>query len=72
MQLEFKFIYLEEHDAILNKYPNIEDFDSWILTFASEGFTYGEIQKIMGNPSKKKIRQILLKYNPELLNDRSK
>lgn len=65
-------MYSEEFERIKSEYPKIKDFECWILTLASENHSYGEIQKIMGNPSKKEIRKILLKYNPELINDGSK
>ncbi len=61
--IEFKYIYYPEHKKVLDTFKDISDKESWIVTFALEGFTYREIQLVMGNPSKKEIRKTLLKYN---------
>lgn len=40
-----------------------------ILELRREGYTYRGIQRQLGNPSKKMIKDTLKKYAPELLGD---
>ena len=37
------------------------------MALRNNSYSYAEIQKALGNPSKKFIRQVLLKYDPELI-----
>jgi hypothetical protein len=43
--------------------------DEQIIQLRKEGYSYRAIQLKLGNPSKKKIKEVLKKYNPELLGD---
>lgn len=47
----------------------LENKETICINLRKAGFTYGDIQKRLGNPSKKWIRQTLLKYAPELINN---
>lgn len=40
-----------------------------IVKLRKEGYTYKQIRLKLGNPSNKKIREVLLKYCPELAGD---
>jgi len=61
-------IYPEELNEIRNRYPtDISDFDLKIVYLAEDGNPYGVIQLCLGNPSKKYIREVLLKYAPHLI-----
>ena len=40
-----------------------------IIELRKEGFSYKQIRLKLGNPSNKKIREVLLKYCPELAGD---
>lgn len=50
------------------KYKSADTLELIILTLRENGFAYGSIQRWLGNPSKKIIRNVLLKYNPNLIN----
>jgi hypothetical protein len=56
-------------DDILAKYPDASDFDKCILLLRSYKLTYGQISSKIGSPSKKSIRESLLKYAPELIEE---
>lgn len=43
------------------------ELDQKIIELREKGKTYQEIQKALGNPSKKYIRSILLSVNPDLI-----
>ena len=45
-----------------------KDLDKKIIELRERGKTYQEIQKMLGNPSKKYIRNVLLNNNPDLIN----
>lgn len=64
-------IYDEDLVKTKEKYPEASEYELRILYLREDQYSYGGIQKIMGNPSKKEIRKILLKYNPELINVRT-
>lgn len=40
-----------------------------IVKLRKEGYTYKQIRLKLGNPSNKKIREVLLEYCPELAGD---
>lgn len=54
---------------ILNKYENASDFDKCVILLRSYKFTYGQISAKIGSPSKKTIRESLLKHAPELIEE---
>lgn len=49
------------------KYPLANDFENCILIMRNAGWSYSEIQKPLGMPSKKAIRAVLKDFNPELI-----
>lgn len=54
---------------ILSKYSNATDFDKCIILLRSYKLTYGQISSKLGSPSKKSIRESLLKWAPELIEE---
>ena len=54
---------------ILNNYPEATDFDKCVILLRSAKLTYGQISSKMGSPSKKVIRESLLKFTPELIEE---
>ena len=61
-------IFEEDIDPILNQYPNITIKEAIVIFLRKDKYTYSNIQKKLGNPSKKWIREVLLKYDPNLIN----
>ena len=58
---------------ISNDFPECNDFEKIIILLRQNGWTYGDIQKNLGMPPKKEIRNVLLKWAPELIdNSKSK
>lgn len=49
---------------------NMDQLEQKIIELREEGFTYKGIQLKLGNPSKKFIKDTLLKYRPELAGDK--
>jgi hypothetical protein len=47
----------------------MSELEEKIIILRKEGYTYKGIQLKLGNPSKKYIREVLLKYSPELVGD---
>ena len=45
------------------------ELDKKIIDLRKDGNSYSGIQLQLGNPSKKYIKEVLKKYNPELLGD---
>lgn len=59
------------HD--LDAFPEITDkMERLCVILRNEGHTYTYIQRCLGNPSKKWIRQTLLKYAPDLIENYKK
>ena len=58
---------LNKYKDIIIQYKDASDLEKAILAFRNNSYSYAEIQKALGNPSKKFIRQVLLKYDPELI-----
>ena len=58
---------LKTYKDIIIQYKDASDLEKAILALRNNSYSYAEIQKALGNPSKKFIRQILLKYDPELI-----
>ena len=48
-------------------YPDADYFEKSIISFRKAGWTYEGIQKMLGNPAKKTIRLVLLKYDRNLI-----
>lgn len=54
----------------LDGFPEIIDkMERLCVILRNEGCTYTQIQRFLGNPSKKWIRQTLLKWAPDLVGD---
>lgn len=58
---------LSWYDDVSDKYPGAKVFDLTVLTLREGGLAYGDIQKWLGMPPKSKIREVLLKWNPSLI-----
>ena len=58
---------LKTYKDIIIQYKDASDLEKAILALRNNSYSYAEIQKSLGNPSKKFIRQVLLKYDPELI-----
>lgn len=58
---------LNKYKDIIIQYKDASDLEKAILALRNNSYSYAEIQKSLGNPSKKFIRQVLLKYDPELI-----
>ena len=54
---------------ILSNYPEANDFDKCILLLRSYKWTYGQISSKIGSPSKRTIRESLMKWAPELIEE---
>jgi len=60
-------IYKEDLEELKEIYPKATEFELKILFLREDGLEYRAIQIALGNPSKKQIRKVLLKYNPDLI-----
>lgn len=58
---------LNKYKDIIIQYKDASDLEKAILALRNNSYSYAEIQKALGNPSKKFIRQVLLKYDSELI-----
>ena len=58
---------LKTYKDLIEPYKDASDLEKAILALRNNSYSYCEIQKALGNPSKKFIRQTLLKYDPELI-----
>ena len=58
---------IEFHFGELEGYEDAEPGEKCVILLRKKGTPYGGIQHWMGNPSKKWIRQVLLKWAPELI-----
>ena len=56
-------------ENIIANYPNTSDFDKCIILLRSYKLTYGQISSKLGSPSKKSIRECLLKHAPNLIEE---
>ena len=54
---------------ISQDYPYCNGFEKCIISMRKQGWTYEEIQSKLGMPPKKQIRQVLLKWTPELIDN---
>ena len=60
-------IYKEDLLPFQEKYPNASELELKILFLRSDGYNYSGIQRVLGNPPKKFIRSVLLKFDPSLI-----
>lgn len=56
----------------LAKELNCTEQEAGIVYLRQEGYTYTQIRLKLGNPSNKTIRQTLLKYAPNLIENNEK
>ena len=54
---------------ISKEFPNASGFEKAVISMRRLGWNYGDIQKKLGMPSKKQIRQALLSWCPELIDN---
>ena len=54
---------------ISQQFPNADGFEKSVIAMRQKGWSYGEIQNKLGMPSKKSIRQALLKWAPHLIDN---
>ena len=55
-------------EEIKTKFPDVDNvLELAVLVLRSNNCSYGQIQSWLGNPSKKWIRSVLLKWAPELI-----
>lgn len=54
---------------ISDQFPDASGFEKSVIAMRQKGWTYEEIQKKLGMPSKKSIRQALLKWAPDLIDN---
>lgn len=53
---------------VKEKFPEVQDeMELGVLILRSNNCSYSTIQRWLGNPSKKWIRKVLLKWSPELI-----
>ena len=64
--------FTKKTEDISTQYPECSDFEKCIIALRKLAWTYGDIQKILGMPSKKLIRSVLLKWAPELIDNSTK
>lgn len=56
-------------ENIISNYPNTSDFDKCVILLRSYKLTYSQISSKLGSPSKKTIRECLLKHAPNLIEE---
>ena len=59
-------------EDVSNLFPDCNDFEKCVIALRKAAWTYGDIQKILGMPSKKTIRSVLLRWSPELIDNSPK
>lgn len=67
ISLKQKLNFLQGWEIIANEMPNSTEFEQAVILLRQNNVSYANIQSYLGNPSKKVIRQILLKWKPELI-----
>ena len=67
--LVFKTNHWEFESLRAGKIKIMNELETKIIELRKEGLTYRAIQLKLGNPSKKFIRETLLKYEPDLVGD---
>lgn len=69
---KIKFEYSNTNPSpenIISNYPNTSDFDKCVILLRSYKLTYSQISSKLGSPSKKTIRECLLKHAPSLIEE---
>lgn len=61
--------WIENSQDISSKYPECNDFEKCVLLLRTKNLSYGDIQKKLGMPPKKSIRNVLNKWAPELIDN---
>lgn len=61
------YLYGDQIDQVYSEFPDIDKKDCVIVAMRMAKQSYGKIQLALGMPSKKYIRNVLLKYKPELI-----
>ena len=56
-------------ENIISNYPNTSDFDKCVILLRTYKLTYSQISSKLGSPSKKTIRECLLKHAPNLIEE---
>ena len=56
-------------ENIISNYPNASDFDKCVILLRTYKLTYSQISSKLGSPSKKTIRECLLKHAPNLIEE---
>lgn len=63
--MKIEQLYEEEIRAVQQEFPEITINEACVVFMRREQYTFAEIQHWLGNPSKKWIREVMLKYIPE-------
>ena len=58
---------MEQKYKQIRDFFGLNEFEKCVLLLRLNGFSYGNIQLRLGNPPKKEIREVLLKWAPELI-----
>ena len=58
----WQIVYEDEYKEIKAIYPDIPEKDLWVLLLIKDNVPYSRIQSLLGNPSKKEIKNIVKKY----------
>lgn len=61
------YLYGDQIDQVYSEFPNIDEKSCVIIAMRMANQSYGNIQKALGMPPKREIRNTLLKYKPELI-----
>ena len=64
-----ELINLNGIEDVTEQFPEASDFEKIIISLRKNGWNYGDIQKSLGMPPKKEIRNVLLKWSPELIDN---
>ena len=56
-------------DDISNEFSEANGFEKAVIALRRKGWSYGDIQLKLGMPAKKQIREALLKWAPELIDN---
>lgn len=67
ISLKQKLNFLQGWETIANEMPNSDEFEQAVILLRQNNATYSTIQSYLGNPSKKVIRKVLLKWRPDLI-----
>lgn len=59
-------------EDVSDLYPDCDYFEKCVLAFRKANWTFGNIQKALGMPSKKSISAVLKKWDPDLTDNSKK